>query len=420
VEFTVCPYIEIDEDKGPAGTEVGVKGTGWDKDESEIEIRFYLEDPDDDYDDDDLYVVAWTGDIEVDDYGSWEDVTFEVPPASKGDHWVYAVGDEIDDIEDDNIKGVEFEVTPGISVDVVEGYVGDTITVTGSGFDENETGIRILFDNEAVRSGITADEDGVWEKSFEVPEAAMGTYDVTAEGRNTKKRDIDAVEFGVLPGLVVTPLTGHVGIMISVSGGGFPASESITVTYDGVSKGSGITSGDGSFSDISFAAAHTQSTHTAEHPVVVTCGASTFTKNFVMESDAPATPMVTSPVGGTRIGYITRVTPTLMWSGVTDDSGVSYMLQIGTSADFAQVLISKTGLTGASYTLIGAEALPYGTYYWRVKAVDGAQNESAWSAAGCFKSGLLPLWAFIAIVAGLVVLIGALVFLFARKGAPYD
>ena len=52
--FTVHPFIEIDEDKGPAGTQVKVTGTGWDEDESEIDIRFYLEDPsDDDYDDSD-------------------------------------------------------------------------------------------------------------------------------------------------------------------------------------------------------------------------------------------------------------------------------------------------------------------------------------------------------------------------------
>jgi len=423
VEFTVCPWIEIvapSKAKGAAGSTVELRGKGYDEDESEIEIRFYLEDPDDDYEDDDLYVVAWSGDIAVDDYGSWEDVTFEVPPASKGEHWVYAVGDEADDIEDDNIKGVEFEVSPGISVSDEEGYVGDTATVSGSGFEADESDIQVLFGGDRVVGGITADDDGIWEKSFEVPEAAMGTYDVTAEGRNTKKRDIDAVEFEVLPSLVVTPLTGHVGTTLTVSGKGFPANESVTVTYDAVTKGSGTTSSKGSLSGVTFAAEHTQTTHTTDHAVVVSYDATTVSFTFVMESGPPAKPALSSPANGVRLGLVTKVTPVFEWQTVDDDSGVSYDLQIGTTPAFDQVLISKTGLTEASYGLAEAEALGYGSYYWRVKAVDGAKNDSGWTTPYSFKSGLLPLWALIAIAAAIVVLIGALVFLFTRRSAPYD
>jgi len=415
-DFTVEPKVEItdpDDAEGAPRTEVTVKGTGFGEDEDDIEILF------------DGDVVS-DEPFDADEYGTWEE-TFLVPAASRGSHDVSAEGDDTDESD---VTEANFDVLPGISVEPLSGAFGDEITVTGSGFAKDETSIKILFDDEAVKSNITADEDGLWEGTFEVPEAAMGTYDVTAEGRTTKKRDIDAVEFEVLPGLVVTPLSGHVGTMISVSGGGFPASESVTVTYDGVNRGSGVTGSDGSFSDITFAATHTQSTHTADHPIVVTGGTSTFSKNFVMESVAPATPTLSSPVTGARIGYFMKVTPTLAWSAVTDDSGVTYDLQVGTDANFAQVLISKTGLTGESvlsttgaqvgYTLTDAEALPHGTYYWRVKAVDGAQNASAWSAASFFKSGYVPFWAFIAIVAGLVVLIGAVVFLLVRRSAPYD
>jgi len=419
--FTVYPSIEIDETDGAAGTEVEATGFGWDEDESEIEIRFYLEDPDDDYEDEDLYEVAWSGDIEVDDYGTWEDVTFEVPHASKGDHWIYAVGDESNDIEDDEIRGVEFEIMPGISLDKESGGFGETITVTGSGFEEDEEDIEILFDGDVVKDNIEADDDGVWEATFEVPEAAKGKYDVTAEGRKTDKEDIDAVEFEVVPGLVLSPTEGHVGTMLTVSGGGFLANKSVTITYDGVTKGSATTNSKGSFSGISFEATHTQTTHTVEHPVVATYDTTTLSTKFTMESLAPAKPTLSLPVNASRVGLFGKQTATFEWSAVTDDSGVSYSLQIGTSADFAQVLISKTGLTDVTYTLTGAEALSYGTYYWRVKAVDGAQNDSGWTSAYFFKSGALPLWAFIAIVALIVVLIGALVFVFGiRRGGGYD
>ncbi|MCK4222463.1 MAG: hypothetical protein KAX25_06270, partial [Dehalococcoidia bacterium] len=104
--------------------------------------------------------------------------------------------------------------------------------------------------------------------------------------------------------------------------------------------------------------------------------------------------------------------------------------------DFAQVLINHTGLeatgeallvslTGPemSYTLTDVEGLEYGSYYWRVRAIDGAQNgaeESYWTAPYSFKSGLLPLWAVIAIAVLVAVLIGGLVFVLVRRGTPYD
>ncbi len=420
LEFTVYPSIEIDDEEGPAGTEVEVTGYGWDEDESEIEIRFYLEDPDDDYDDDDLYEVVWSGDIEIDDYGTWEDVTFEVPPAKKGDHWIYAVGDESDDIEDDEIKGVEFEVTPGISLDIEKGSLGDTITVTGSGFEEDEEDIEILFDGNVVKDNIEADDDGCWEETFEVPEAAMGTYDVVAEGEDTDKEDIEEVEFEVVTGLVLSPTEGHVGTSLTISGGGFPANKSVTITYDGVTQDSATTNTKGSFSGISFEATHTQATHTVEHPVVATYDTTTLSTNFIMESDAPAKPTLSSPANDSRVGLFGKQTATFTWSEVTDDSGVSYNLQVATGADFAQVLMAKEGVSEASYTLTKEEALAYGTYYWRVKAVDDAQNDSGWTTAHSFKSALLPLWAFIAIVALIVALIGALVYLFVFRRGGYD
>jgi len=423
LEFTVYPYIEIDEADGPAGTEVEMSGKGWDQDESEIEIRFYLKDPGTThYDDNDYYVEIPAQDIDIDEYGSWEDAIFKVPPASKGTHWVYAVGDKCDDIEDFYIKGAEFEVTPGISLDEVSGGLGKTITVTGSGFEEDEQNINILFDGKKVTQDIEADDDGCWEGTFEVPEAAQGKYDVTAEGEDTDKDAIEEVKFEVVPGMVMSPNEGHIGTVITISGGGFPESKIVTVTYDGETKGTATTTDNGSFANISFEATHTQNTHTVNHPVLVTCtGATTFTKDFVMESDAPAKPTLSLPANDSRMGIFRKQTPTFDWSEVTDDSGVSYNLEIGTTADFAQVLISRTGLTETSYSLTEVEALDYGTYYWRVKAIDGALNDSGWTGVHSFQSCLLPLWSFVVIIAAVVVLIGLLIyFLLRRRGTFYD
>jgi hypothetical protein len=146
-----------------------------------------------------------------------------------------------------------------------------------------------------------------------------------------------------------------------------------------------------------------------------------------MESDPPDAPELISPPDGGRVGFIGTVRPTFEWSEVSDDSGVYYSLQIATSENVTTTgefigdpIFSVEGLVGTNYTLNATEALPYGTYYWIVQAVDGAENESGWTAAHSFRAGLLPLWAFIVMIVFIVVLIGALVYFFViRKRVCY-
>ena len=60
-------------------------------------------------------------------------------------------------------------------------------------------------------------------------------------------------------------------------------------------------------------------------------------------------------------------------------------------------LLEKEGFTSSESTLTEEEKLPSRSkeepYYWRVKAVDGASNESSWTGAGQFYIGFsLPGW----------------------------
>ena len=79
---------------------------------------------------------------------------------------------------------------------------------------------------------------------------------------------------------------------------------------------------------------------------------------------------------------------------MSDDSlPVTYTLQIATSEDFtsASIVLKKAGLTSSEYTVTESEELESRSkeepYYWRVKAVDGASNESAWSGERAFYVG---------------------------------
>jgi hypothetical protein len=105
-------------------------------------------------------------------------------------------------------------------------------------------------------------------------------------------------------------------------------------------------------------------------------GAAT-TASWTVDTTAPSVPTLLSPANEAKIS---DRTPTLDWSDVTDASGVTYSLQIDDNADFSSPIITKEGLTASTYTLTDAEALSKGTYYWRVKAVDGVGSASGWTA----------------------------------------
>jgi hypothetical protein len=386
-----------------------VEGWGFAEDEEDIELRYYTNGD---------YVVV-EDDITADEYGSW-DVSFQIPPSARGSHEIDAEGDESNDYE---VQDAIFEVTPGISLDKSSGSVGDNITMAGSGFEANERDITILFNGEEVKTEIRANDMGSWNGSFEVPEMPIGEYSVTAEGEQTKKEDISALSFEIEPGIVLSPDEGHVGTDLTVTGRGFATNEDVAIMYDDIQIATDKTNSEGSF-DVSFTVP--ESKHGKRPVTVEDDSGNSATANFTMESDPPDTPEPISPSDGSRVGFIGSVRPTFEWSEVSDDSGVYYSLQIAASANFtstegfADAVFSVVGLVGTNYTLEEAEALPNGTYYWIVQAIDGAENESEWTEAHSFLAGLLPLWAFIVIIVLIVVLIGTLVyFLVIRKRVYY-
>jgi hypothetical protein len=409
MNFTVEPGLTIDPEEGPVGINVTVEGHGFAKNEEDIELRYYLNG-------DDYETVAQN--IEADEAGWWSK-SFKIPPSSKGSHKIDAKGDSSSLTQ---VQDTTFEVTPGISIDESSGSVGESITMTSSGFAANERDIKILFDGQAIVTDIRADDNGYWEENFEVPEMPKGTYSVTAEGERTPKEDIGALSFEIKPGLVLSPVQGHVGTNLTVDGRGFAANKNVVIKYDGSQKATAATNNKGSF-ESNFPVPESQ--YGGRQITAEDAAGNNATAIFTMESDPPDTPELISAPDGSRVGFIGRVRPTFEWSAVSDASGVRYNLQIAASAnvtatgEFADPIVSKEGLVGTNYTLEKAEALPYGTYYWIVQAVDGAANAGNWAAAHSFRAGRLPLWAFILIIVAIVALIGALVYFFIIRKRIY-
>jgi hypothetical protein len=408
--FIVEPGLTVSPEKGPVGTTVTVEGQGFAQTEEGIELMYYLNGS----------YETIEGNIVANAQGSWE-TSFPIPTSTRGEHKLDAQG-AVSKFYD--VKDAIFRVTAETSIDKSSGTVGDTITMMGSRFAASERDIKILFDGQAVVTDIEANPQGDWEASFEVPEMPTGEYSIIAEGQQTKKEDISEFSFEIEPDIMLSPTEGHMGTDLTITGRGFAADENVNITYDGSQIATATTNDKGSF-DVSFAVP--ESRH-GERLVTAGYGAGNAANAiFTMESEPPDTPEPISPVNKSRLGFKGEVTPTFEWSEVSDDSGVRYRLQIATSTnvtvsgEFANPLVSVSGLTETSYTLNETDALPYGTYYWAVQAVDGAENESGWTAVYSFRVGLLPLWGLIAIIVAAVVLLLALIrYLVIRRSIYYD
>jgi hypothetical protein len=408
--FHVKPGLTVSPKQGPLGTNVTVEGQGFVENEDGIELYYYLNGS---YETIESNIVANAR-------GSWER-SFQVPSSTRGEHKLdaegslsklYAVQDAI------------FRVMGEISIDKSSGIVGKNITMTGSRFAANEKDIKVLFDGEAVVTDIKADAQGEWEESFEVPEMPTGEYSVTAEGEQTDKEDIGELSFEIEPDIVLSAYQGHVGMDLTVTGRGFAANEDVNIIYDDSHVTTIETNDQGSF-DAGFSVPESQH---GEHKLTAGYGASNAANAmFTMESDPPPIPELISPTDKSRVGLRGEVTPTFEWSEVSDDSGVRYSLQIATSENFnntggfADPLVSVAARGETSYTLEEKDALPYGTYYWIVQAVDVAENKGEWSAPRSFRVGLLPQWGFIVIIVVAAVLLLALIrALIIRRTIYYD
>ncbi|MBA7504698.1 hypothetical protein ES706_03352 [subsurface metagenome] len=415
--FTVEPKIEMDDDEGFVGDEVEVTGTGFAEDEEDIKIR---------YDDD---VVEQVEEAETDEYGTWT-ATFDIPESVKGEHDIEAKGD---DTAYADVEEVEFTVKPSISLNPTSGSAGDIVTVSATGFEKEEANIKIKYDDEVVAQIEEAETDklGSWAATFEVPPSVEGSYKVDARGKYTEYGEVEDVTFKVAPGIRLAPATsstspGHVGLTITVTGGGFDPGISITIIY-GNQTASTATSNEGNFPATGTVTFEAKGIHGAQEVVVE--GMPEVTAIFFMEENPPAAPEPLSPANGTGVGFVGKVAPTFEWSNVTDASGIaSYELQISTdSINFTAPVVSLsipsenvTSLDDTiSYSLPGDYALSGGTYYWRLRAVDAAANEGHWTIIQSFHTGRLPLWGLIAIIGLAVVGVGVLVYFFVIRPRRY-
>ncbi len=98
---------------------------------------------------------------------------------------------------------------------------------------------------------------------------------------------------------------------------------------------------------------------------------------FLVEVNAP-----TVPIGAPALNYFTDQQATLTWNQTF--RAIGYQVQVDTDTGFRSPMTLDKQV-GADALFLQTPVLPYGTYYWRVRAQLGVNRWSAWSTVERFE-----------------------------------
>lgn len=403
-DFIVLPQMTITPDSGAIGNLITVTGVSYNATKT-ISFTF-----------DGTTLTTSPAVVTSDSTGSFT-ARFNIPTSSGGSHTVVAS-------DGANSKTANLVVQATATLDKTSGNVGTEVSVTGSGFLAGQP-VTVYFDNTSIAANIIG-ADGSFTTSFTVPSHAAGTFKVKV----TDLTNIIEINFQILTSAQINQTSGHVGTGLTISGIGFTVGQIVTITYDGtqVPGTATLVAADGSFS-VTF---NVPASSGGQHVITASDTVINQSFNFVMESTPPSIVFAQLPLAESKLADWR-----FDWSGsrddlareVTDDSlPITYTLQIATNASFTadSIIVEKAGLTQSEYTLTTEERLPSvskdAPYYWRVRAIDAADNPTAWTGTGTFLVGFsfsLPRPVLITLIIVGALAIAGFSFWLGRKTAYY-
>jgi len=372
-------------------------------------------------------VAVKSGDSRTTSAGAFN-TTITVPETPSGAHTVSAT------VSDYEVTAT-FTVEPKATFSATSGDADATVTIKGTGFTRRKE-VSIYFSAKSLVTA-TTDANGSFTAEFKVPKMNPGSYDLEVDDN---AGNLVAIKFRITgtappttpppptpttpPAAVtvnVNPTKGFVGSEVVVGGVGFKEGATISVKWDDKE----VASAKGGTQGIFIATFRVPPGKSGDHTITITDGTKTEKLTFKVETTVPPTPQPLLPEMGVELKELL----TFDWKDVTTDNPpITYTLQIASSQDFSagSLLIEKKGLTKSEYTptkeetakLAGRQA----PYYWRVRAVDAAENEGNWTGAGQFyvpKPFTLPpwsKWALIGVGGVVLLLIG---YWFGRRSAYY-
>jgi len=297
--------------------------------------------------------------------------SFTIPESSSGSHKVI-----VQEAHGGNETGVYFIVVPDIVLESTLASIGDELVVSGTGFG-SRSNVSIYLNSVEVAIK-RADEFGSFNAVFTVPKwtSGIGDLEVRDESWNVVRTQIT-----VNASISLSKTSGHVGEEFTINGIGFPGNVQVNIQFDTIPIAEGVTLENGAFLlNLTVPAG----IH-GNYEITASDGTNLVAAPFSVESVAPPLPkliMLEDP-GNVKPGA------RFDWEDVTDPSGVTYVFQVANDADFSSVIFEKTGIALSEYVITKQDKLRSSgietSYYWRVKAVDGALNESQWSTAQAFN-----------------------------------
>jgi len=265
-----------------------------------------------------------------------------------------------------------FKILPSLQATPKSAAPGDKIELKGTGFMANSD-ITLAFDGKDTKQALEANSLGSFATTFDLGNIMGGRHEFKAS--TPEAHGVEATSsVNVGPVITVQPATLTVGEQVTVTGRGFAASSAVSIVYDDDALANSPTTDTNGGFTYTFKVPQTSK---AQHTLVATDKAGNKASyGTAMEDKPPQAPNPIQP-RGERFGFMGARTVKFQWTESSDESGVIYTLEIARDLNFFPLEpgMRKTGLT-STVCLVG---IPPGTFYWRVRAIDGAGNESPWA-----------------------------------------
>lgn len=222
--------------------------------------------------------------------GVFSSFTFTVPACTEGNHALKA--EETSAITNYDTETVE--VDPKITINPTTGSVGDTITVTGNGFDGSSS-LTIYFDTTTMTTASTNSSGTLSSATFVVPSTSRGTHTVKVQDAGS---NYATTTFSVSTKITINPASGPSGTTVTVTGTGFAGSSTVTITYAGTAvvtnPSSVVTGSTGGFTATFVVPVSPVGTYV----VSASAGSDTATANFQSTTDATIDPVTSVSAPG--------------------------------------------------------------------------------------------------------------------------
>ena len=211
--FTITPAVTLNPTSGNVDSSVTISGTGYGPSKT-ITVKY-----------DGATQTTTPSTVTTTAYGTFS-CTFNVPTSTNGNHIVSAVDSS------SNTGSTTYSVASTIILTPSSGTPRSTVTIAGAGFGGSKA-IMATFDDVTVTLGgsTTTSSAGSFSATFTVPASVKGSHTVVVADSDSNAA---SASLTVTQGIILTPSNGSVGSTVTVSGDGFLASSTVTLTYNSI------------------------------------------------------------------------------------------------------------------------------------------------------------------------------------------